>query len=504
MAALASSLSLSDCFFSDFPSWYWAESSPQAVALVWKNASENESKNNDTPPLFPFLNGEIRWAQWQQLLNAAQHWLATFGVKPHSLIAYQGSHRLAGLLTYCAVLASGAKILPLNPAMPDSQRQACLATHGVDLLITDQHFANFPENFTACSPFAAPEFHSNHPATLTLTSGSTGSPKAVVHSIAQHLANAEGVCELMDFKPPACWLLSLPLFHVSGQGIIWRWLASGATLQIVENKSDFTQALAEVSHASLVPTQLQRYLAERDKIAQLSKNTAKNHRLSQRILLGGAYLPPDLLAQAANAGIETYAGYGLTEMASTVCAAKMSDPTAACDHLGTPLKNRAVRIEQGEIWVQGAGLALGYWLNGQIVPLTNAQGWFATKDKGSWNARGQLQIAGRLDNMFISGGENIQPEQVEKVLLQSGLLQQVVVVPVADAEFGERPVAVVEFCAPFSLQAVALLRQFADQQLEKFKRPIAYLPFPAQHDGGIKIARKALQQQVAEAFQTKQ
>ena len=86
-------------------------------------------------------------------------------------------------------------------------------------------------------------------ATMTLTSGSTGLPKAVVHNISAHLANAEGVCALMNFGKEQSWLLSLPLYHVSGQGIVWRWLYAGATL--VLPKEDFYQSIGEVSHVSL-------------------------------------------------------------------------------------------------------------------------------------------------------------------------------------------------------------------------------------------------------------
>ena len=66
-----------------------------------------------------------------------------------------------------------------------------------------------------------------------------------------------------------------------------------------------------------------------------------------------------------------------------------------------------------EVWLKGAGLAMGYWRNGCVDPLTNAEGWFQTKDKGQW-LDNELVIQGRLDNMFISGGENIQPEEIEK------------------------------------------------------------------------------------------
>ena len=79
---------------------------------------------------------------------------------------------------------------------------------------------------------------------MTLTSGSTGLPKAVVHNVSAHLANAEGVCALMNFGKDQSWLLSLPIYHVSGQGIVWRWLYAGATL--VLPKEDFYQSIGEV------------------------------------------------------------------------------------------------------------------------------------------------------------------------------------------------------------------------------------------------------------------
>ena len=82
---------------------------------------------------------------------------------------------------------------------------------------------------------------------MTLTSGSTGLPKAAVHSAAAHLARADGVLSLIPYHENDCWLLSLPLFHVSGQGIFWRWLQAGGQMAISERP--LAQALAGCSHA---------------------------------------------------------------------------------------------------------------------------------------------------------------------------------------------------------------------------------------------------------------
>lgn len=460
--------------FSLFPTAYWAENSAQEVAIIWKKG------NTD---YFPDLPESITWQAFHQLLLQTVTFLQSQFSKNATkadLVAYSGENRLIGLLCYCAIIASQRKMLMLNPSLPTIQQKAILDNNGVDFLITDQLFSSFAtetKNLTACNllplDFSAP-------ATLTLTSGSSGQPKAIVHSLRNHLANAEGVCELMAFSQPHAWLLSLPLFHVSGQGIVWRWLSQGATLVINEEKADFFQALNEVTHASLVPTQLQRYLARSD-----------FNRPAQKFLLGGSRIPAELVSEAKTRNIVTFSGYGMTEMASTICAVKNE-----FGNVGKPLKGREVKIVDNEIWVKGESLGLGIWQkNGEIRPLVNAKGWLQTKDCGYWNAQNQLVVNGRLDNMFISGGENIQPESVETVLFQSGLAKQIFVLPVPDPEFGERPVAVVEFLESFNAQAVEKLQQFAKLRLEKFKQPMAYFPLESERyqQGGIKISRKQLQ-----------
>ncbi|MDO4697656.1 MAG: o-succinylbenzoate--CoA ligase [Pasteurellaceae bacterium] len=459
--------------FSRFPTADWAEKQPQAIAVRWKKGKSHWL--NELPE-------QISWQYWHQLVRQGGEGLQQHAICTGNLIAYVGSHRLLSLLCYCSALAIGAKIVLINPAMTESQRAALLNQLGIQRLLYEEDFANYAMNSPPCR---LSNLDFSEPATLTLTSGSSGVAKAVVHSLHHHLANAQGVCELMAFHATQSWLLSLPLFHVSGQGIVWRWLSCGATLVVNEEKTDFYTTLAEVSHASLVPTQLQRYLA-----CDLPKPA------HQHILLGGAFISPALVQQARAQQITTYSGYGMTEMASTVCAAKNQ-----IDMVGSPLVGREVRLEQGEIWVRGAGLGLGYWQQGNIVPLVNAQGWFPTKDKGEWH-NGQLRILGRQDNQFISGGENIQPEQIERVLLQSGLLKQAMVVPIADPEFGQRPVAAVEFIGAWSEQAVRSLQQFVTIHLEKFKHPVHYVCFSTfSFNTGIKVARHMLQKAVAEQFQ---
>jgi O-succinylbenzoic acid--CoA ligase len=275
-------------------------------------------------------------------------------------------------------------------------------------------------------------------ASMTLTSGSTGLPKAAVHSCRAHLASAEGVLAMIPLASDDDWLLSLPLFHVSGQGILWRWLLAGARLTVGE-RQPLEQALQGCTHASLVPTQLWRLL-----------NSEADVSL-KAVLLGGAAIPVALTEQARARGIRCWCGYGLTEFASTVCG-KEAD---GAPDVGQPLPGRALKIVEGEVWLRADSMAAGYWRDGGVLPLVNEQGWFATRDRGELR-EGKLTLLGRMDNLFFSGGEGIQPEEVERVLLAHPQIQQAFIVPLDDAEFGQRPVAVVECDAQCDVTALAV------------------------------------------------
>lgn len=238
-------------------------------------------------------------------------------------------------------------------------------------------------------------------------------------------------------------------------------------------------ALAHCTHASLVPTQLWRLLADNQPLTL------------KAVLLGGAAIPAALTEQAAARGIRTFCGYGLTEFASTVCAREANGG----DDVGVPLPGRELRLVDGEIWLRATSMAAGYWRDGVLTPLVNDEGWFATRDRGELRD-GRLWITGRLDNLFFSGGEGIQPEEVERTLVQYPAAHQVFVVPVDDAEFGQRPVAVVDGDDALDLEAMAA---WAQNKLAGFQRPCRWLRLPAEmKNSGIKVSRHQLKSWVSE------
>jgi O-succinylbenzoic acid--CoA ligase len=191
----------------------------------------------------------------------------------------------------------------------------------------------------------------------------------------------------------------------------------------------------KLTHMSAVPTQLYR-----------AWPIAKTLRC---LLLGGAPIhdPPKELPIVTS--------YGMTETASLVLAD------------GKPLDGKEVKLVNGEIYVRGDSLFDGYF--GQ--PKRNPLDWFPTKDLGFLDEEGRFVIAGRKDNQFICGGENIQPEEIEKALLQYPGVIDALVVPKLDPEYGAKPLAFIRCVA--QIPTLSSIQQFLKDKLPKYKIPIA-------------------------------
>ncbi|KOO11254.1 O-succinylbenzoic acid--CoA ligase, partial [Vibrio xuii] len=197
-----------------------------------------------------------------------------------------------------------------------------------------------------------------------------------------------------------------------------------ATLKV--GSGNLLEDITGATHASLVSTQLKRLL---DSEQSLSLT---------HVLLGGSHVPLEISHLAAAQGIETWLGYGMTEAASTVTAKKIDQSYSA----GKVLPKRKVRLKGQRIYISGETIASGYYFQGRLTPLVEND-WFDSKDLGEW-INDELKIIGRADNLFISGGENIHCEEIEGALNLHPEIIQSIVVPVPDAEFGHRPVAVIQ------------------------------------------------------------
>ena len=191
--------------------------------------------------------------------------------------------------------------------------------------------------------------------TVLFTSGSNAAPKAVVHTHANHYYNALGSQTNIPLKVGDRWLLSLPLYHVSGLSILYRCCLAGATLVIPSKDKTLIQNIHDykITHISLVPTQLYRLLQDKKNIPILCRLKA--------ILLGGGPIPAELIHTAIKFKLPIYLTYGLTETASQVATSSSKNRSAGKIFAVRTLPYRQVKFaSDGEILVRGKILSPRY------------------------------------------------------------------------------------------------------------------------------------------------
>lgn len=303
-------------------------------------------------------------------------------------------------------------------------------------------------------------YPADQPATAVFTSGSSGMPKAAILSVGNHYYSAQGSNANIAVAPGDRWLVSLPLYHVGGIAILHRCLIGRGTI-VLQTSRDLVDAAPGATHLSLVTTQLLRLLRAHTSLPHL-----------KAVLLGGSAVQPTLIDEAHSRGYPIHTSYGMTEMASQVATTAARASRRELSSSGRVLPHRELRIDaDGEIHVRGRTRFLGYFDGGAITKPFDADGWYATGDAGSLENE-LLFVRGRTDNVFISGGENVMPEEIERVLTSRRDIRQAVVVPVADEEFGRRPVAFID--TPDAHFDPEELRAWLSERLPRFKIPIRF------------------------------
>ncbi|NHQ59992.1 o-succinylbenzoate--CoA ligase [Chlorobium sp. BLA1] len=356
------------------------------------------------------------------------------------------------VITLLGLLKAGMIAAPLNSRFPEELIRTTVQNLRPKLLLTGSsaqllYFGCRTSPLTSlledASRFAAgesmvPPEEMSRPVTIIHTSASSGKAKAAVHTFANHWYSALGSEENLPFGPGDCWLLSLPLYHIGGYALLFRAFVSGGCLAIAESDEPLASSLGNfpLTHLSLVPTQLYRLLAQSESALRLSRLKA--------VLLGGSSAPKSLLEESVRQHIPLYLSYGSTEMSSQI-ATTPGPINSPEQNSGMVLPWRELRkAADGELLVRGATLFSGYLTNRGIQLQTDSEGWFHTSDIGTLSEEGVVTVIGRKDNMFISGGENIHPEEIEKALMMIEGIREAVVVPIPDREYGERPVAFIE------------------------------------------------------------
>ncbi len=433
----------------------------------------------------------LRYDDLDRLVTATARRLQTFGGGPATRVGLCLPNTWRALVLVLATIRAGRVACLISTRVPPQGVAVLLRKVAAPVLLTDRRdlAGHLPEDGFVLRPEevvgeeggsreAVPPMAVDQPATIVFTSGSTGPAKAALHSVGNHYFSARGSNENIALGPGDRWLLVLPLYHVGGLGVVFRCMMAGATVVVPESGLATGEAIRRygVTHVSLVATQLGRLL----------KETTISEGL-KAVLVGGSAVGSSLIREAHRRGLPVHTTYGLTETTSQVTTTPPGASLAQLGASGRCLPHRRITVAgDGEILVKGAVLFQGYVEGDTLHRPLDADGWFHTGDLGELDADGFLRLFGRIDSLFISGGENIHPEEIEQALCSLDAVQQAVVVPVADATFGQRPVAFVK-TADGAHEALA---PRLEAMLPRFKIPVAFYAWPDDAPApGMKIDR---------------
>ncbi len=318
-------------------------------------------------------------------------------------------------------------------------------------------------------------------ALLMYSSGTTGSPKGVIITHAMLEFTCSAAVRVEGSGPGNVALNNMPLFHIGGLNVtalpslwvggtcvIMRLFDPGATLAALNNPD------LNINIMFMVPAAYNAMRAHPD------VETTDFSRID--IALCGAETVPVALMEWWRAkGIIIQEGYGMTETAASGCMIRKEDIPAKIGSAGRPLMHTKIKIVdaagetcapniQGEIWFKGLSVTPGYWRNEAANKDAFVDGWFRSGDIGRKDEDGYVYIEDRIKDMYISGGENVYPAEIENLLYQMPQIIEVAVVGVKDPRWGETGCVVAALKKDESLCLDDVLAHLGDK-LAKYKCP---------------------------------
>ena len=412
---------------------------------------------------------QINYFELNQRAGGSAALLAELGIKQNDCVALLCRNRIEffELLFACARL--GAILVPLNWRMPARELAPLLDDCRARLLIYGTEDADTAINIAANIPLLGQDDsgdggfckrrnqqralaeEADWPADKTwyllYTSGTTGKPKAVIQTYGMALANYINIAQAMGLQADDTSLNYLPLFHTAGINLVTLpTLIEGGEVLVIPGfeLEEIVKLIAEGALDTFfgVPACYQ----------QISLHPAFDGMDLSKIRnwgCGGAPMPDHLVEAYLERGARVCNGMGMTETGPTAFIMDEAMVEKKIGSVGKPQVLASVRLvgedgndvaqgEEGELWFAGPGITPGYWGNEQATSDAFAEGrWLRSGDIGRQDEDGYYYIAGRIKDMFISGGENVYPAEVENVLAAHPDILEAAVVAMADEKWGE-------------------------------------------------------------------
>ncbi len=458
----------------------------------------------------------LDWRAFEGRVARTAGWLEARGIGPGERIAMLLGNRSATLEVCFAAARVGAIVVPMNLrlspreiafqiddctpsalfvecALSDVAARACgVAEHAPRerIIVGDPSGDAWEQTLAQAAPR-----HAVHPVTpddpfmIMYTSGTTGEPKGALLPHRKALFNALNAEITFSLRPDDRVLVAAPLFHSLGLQILSLPALFAGAAVILHDRFEPTRVWHDVeqqhvSYLGGVPAMHQRLYDELER----SADAARAARGLRFIFSAGSAISVELIRDFNRHDVLIMQGYGQTETSTLTCLAA-DDALRKAGSVGRPVEHAEVRVvctddlelaptawrdtedgQRGEVVVRGDITMLGYWGRPDDTARTLIDGWLRTGDLASRDAEGFITLLGRAHDMYISGGENVYPAEVEAVFREHPSIEEVAIVGVPDERWGEVGSAHLVLHEAETVDAESL-RAWAEERLAKYKVP---------------------------------
>ncbi len=472
-------------------------------------------------------NASLTYFQLHRLCNRLAHHLKDhYNIQYGDRIAVLAENGLEYILLFTAAQKAGFTLVPLNYRYTSNELDYLLQNADPALVITEDTFqltyqktAFFKKNISwwsiealraFCDPeqthkndsfFPVNEVNEDDPIFLLYTSGTTGFPKGALYTHKMLFWNSINTAMSLIINTESSTVNCMPPFHTGGWNVLLTPLLHHGGYICIMKKFDAAKVLERIQSekATLfmgVPTML-KMMAEETAFEKADFS----HLLY--MIVGGEPMPIPLIEKWAEKGVPVRQGYGMTEVGPNLTSLHQHDATRKKGSIGRPNFYVSIKIvdsnekevstnQPGELLLKGPMVTPGYWQNEAATNKAIEDNWFHTGDMARQDEEGYLYIVDRIKNMFISGGENVYPAEVERVLVQHEAVSSAAVLGQEDEKWGEVGHAFIVPDPGFTLSELDL-KDHCKRHLAKFKVP-KYFTFLDQlplNDAG-KVDRKYL------------
>ncbi|WTW98856.1 AMP-binding protein [Streptomycetaceae bacterium NBC_01309] len=442
---------------------------------------------------------QIAYSDLDQRVRRLCGLLRRRGVCRGARVAYIGMNSPLLLITLLAAARLAAVFVPLNYRLAPNEMADVVADCRPFVLVVEAEWVmsaelprvgnvlTLPSDGHVSEPIDA-EFevpaercHDSDLAALIYTSGSSGRPKGVMLTYGNLWWSSVNAQAMLDVRFDGVTLAAAPLFHIGGLNTFaLPTLARGGTV-LIHRSFDAERALADlqkyrVESLVAVPTMYEKLSSHPDfRAADLTGLRAP--------VVAGAPVPIGLIKRFLAKGVALQQAWGLTETSPFATYLPPRDTVRKMGSVGAAMPYVEVQVrdktgtpavapgQPGELWVKGPNVTAGYWGNPEATDRAiTHDGWLRTGDIGHQDSDGYFYIVGRSSEIVISGGENVYPGEVERVLRDIPEVAEVAVLGIPDGLWGETLVAVASL-SPGAHLTLAEVRNFASRRLARYKVP---------------------------------